>query len=142
MLKQVPFEVALVHEICPCCHKEINEQIIIPKTLTEKVCNEIKEVDGKAVGYANEPCDECKEHIPEYVLVKAIDPDKSGKTLSEVYYTGLSIWLRRELLENMIENYKQFEIGNLGFMFMEDATLRSLIKDWKTQNPDLDLPEV
>lgn len=142
MSKQVPFETALVHEICPCCHAKVNEQIILPKLLTEKVCNEIKEMHGKAISFADEPCEECKKLIPEYIHIKAIDPEKSGKTIEDVYYTGLNTWLKREAIEQIIPDYKNYEIANLGFMFMEDELLRQLIRKWKEANPDLDLPEV
>lgn len=142
MSKEIPFETALVHELCPCCHKKMNEQIILPKLLTEKVCNEIKEMHGKAIDFADEPCDECKKLIPEYLHIKAIDPEKSGQTIAEVYHTGLNIWLKREVIKDIISDYENYEINKMGFMFMEDELLRQLLRKWKEQNPDLELPEV
>jgi len=142
MKKELSFETALVHEICPCCHEKMNEQIILPKLLTEKVCNEIKEMHGKAISFADEPCEECKKLIPEYIHIKGIDPEKSGNTVKEVYHTGLNIWLKREVVKNIFLDYEKYEIANLGFMFMEDGLLRQLLRTWKEQNPDLEIPEV
>lgn len=142
MKKEVPFEAAVVHEICPCCHTKMNEQIILPELLTEKVCNEIKQMHGKALNYAEEVCDACKERIPNYIHLLAIDADKSGSTMKKVYFTGLSIWLRREFVEQIIPEYESYEINNMGFIYMEDEVLRDLIRNLKEENPHLDLPEV
>ena len=90
-MKEDIFGVALVHELCVICAKEMNEQIVVNQKLTEKNAAEIKSMHNKAIGYSEEPCDECKELMTKgYILIeydKALTEDKSNP-----YRTG-NMWV-------------------------------------------------
>jgi len=90
-MKEDTLGVALVHELCKICGKEINEQIVMNQRLSEKNAKDIKAMHKKAIGYAKEPCDECKELMTKgYILIEydeALTEDKSNP-----YRTG-NIWV-------------------------------------------------
>lgn len=90
-MKEDTLGVALVHELCKICGKEVNEQIVMNQRLSEKNAKEIKSMHKQAIGYAQEPCDECKELMTKgYILIEydeALTEDKSNP-----YRTG-SIWV-------------------------------------------------
>ena len=69
-------ETALVHEICPICCAETNEQIVLNHKLTEKAAAQVKAMHGKAIGFS-EPCEKCQEYIDkDFVAIIGIDPSK------------------------------------------------------------------
>ena len=90
-MKEDTLGVAIVHELCRICAKEMNEQIVMNQKLTEKNAAEIKSMHNKAIGYSEEPCDECKEHMTKgFILIEydeALTEDKSNP-----YRTG-NIWV-------------------------------------------------
>ena len=90
-MKEDTLGVALVHELCKICGTEVNEQIIMNQRLTEKNAKDIKSMHKQAIGYAQEPCDECKELMTKgYILIEydeALTEDKSNP-----YRTG-NIWV-------------------------------------------------
>ena len=83
--------VALVHEICLVCGKEMNEQIIMNQRFSPKEAEEVKSMHKKAIGYSDEPCDECSDYMTKgYILIgydEALTKDKSNP-----YRTG-NIWV-------------------------------------------------
>ena len=90
-MKEDTLGVALVHELCRICGKEVNEQIVMNQKLTEKNATEIKSMHKKAIGYSEEPCDECKELMTKgYILIEydeALTTEKNNP-----YRTG-NIWV-------------------------------------------------
>ena len=69
-MKEDILGVAIVHELCRICAKEMNEQIVMNQKLTEKNAAEIKSMHNKAIGYSEEPCDECKELMTKgFILI-------------------------------------------------------------------------
>ena len=63
--------VALVHYVCPICCKPIENDsaIVMNKVLTKKAVKEVNELNGKAVGYSNNACDNCASYKEEVVYV-------------------------------------------------------------------------
>ncbi len=90
-MKEENLGVALIHEICIVCGKETNEQIIMNQILSPKNAKDVKSMHKKAIGYAQEPCEECKELMTKgYILIEydeALTEDKSNP-----YRTG-NIWV-------------------------------------------------
>ena len=90
-MKEDILGVALVHEICKICGEEVNEQIVMNQMLTEKNAKEIESMHNQAIGYSEEPCDECKEHMTKgFILIgydESLTEDKSNP-----YRTG-NLWV-------------------------------------------------
>ena len=85
------FGVALVHELCRICAKEMNEQIVMNQRLTEKNAKDIKSMHKQAIGYAQEPCDECKELMTKgFILIEYDEAVTTNR--SNPYRTG-NIWV-------------------------------------------------
>lgn len=99
--------VGMVHELCVCCGKPTNHQIIIPEKLNQKTKQEIEQAHGKAIGFADEPCKECQQYVDDgFVLLIGIDPDKSEKDGESIkpedaYRTGSQVWLKREVANSI-----------------------------------------
>ena len=90
-MKEDIFGVALVHELCRICAKEMNEQIVMNQSLTEKNAAEIKSMHNKAIGYSEEPCDECKELMSKGFIFIGYD-SKLTTDMNNPYRTG-NIWV-------------------------------------------------
>ena len=102
-------EVALVKELCPVCCKEIDGPIIMNKMLTEEAAKEVKELNGKVVGFADHCCEECAKHKDEVVYFVGIDAEKSSaNTLEEIYRTGRIVGIKKEA--DIIEAFKDYII--------------------------------
>lgn len=99
--------VGMVHEVCPICVKELNHQIIIPKTLNKSTKADIEHADGKAIGFSEKACEECQGYIDDgYIAVIGFNESKSNpdqdKTvkLENLYRTGL-FFLHRRVVEHI-----------------------------------------
>lgn len=90
-------EVALVKELCPVCCKEIDGPIIMNQMLTEKAAKEVKELEGKVIGFSDHCCEECAKHKDEVVYFVGIDAEKSSSNkLEELYRTGQIVGIKKE----------------------------------------------
>ena len=90
-MKEDIFGVALVHELCVICAKEMNEQIVVNQELSERNAKNIKSMHNKAIGYSEEPCDECKEHMTKGFVLIGYD-NKLTTEKNNPYRTG-NIWV-------------------------------------------------
>jgi hypothetical protein len=80
-------EVALVKRACPVCGDLFDGELVLNSILTKKNAEEIKNLHGKTVGYLEEPCESCQNHMKQGIIVigvinrKTVDktnPFKSG----------------------------------------------------------------
>lgn len=120
------FEVGMVHDLCPCCLKKHSESIIIPTHLDKKTCNEVKNANGKAIGFSI--CIECEELVDKgYVALIGIDPEKSNEspkgkiTLADIWRTGKFVWIRKEVAKDVF-NWDRDE----PFIWLEDEVFAIL----------------
>lgn len=111
---------AVVHEICPVCGKPMNEQVIINKHLTENAANKVKEMNGKAVGYSKNACEECTKYKDKVVYIIGVDPEKSKK--DNPYRTGQVIGIKNNC-DFILDNHKYINktANGVCFMFMEES---------------------
>lgn len=113
MSNQDNWAVGMVHEVCPICVKEMNHQIIIPKTLNKSTKADIEHADGKAIGFSEEPCEECQGYIDDgYIAVIGFDENKSNPDLDRtvklgnLYRTGL-LFLKRHIVEDIFPDWTE-----------------------------------
>ena len=90
-MKEDILGVAIVHELCRICAKEMNEQIVMNQKLTEKNAAEIKSMHNKAIGYSEEPCDECKELMTKGFIL--IEYDEALTTEKNNPYRTGNMWV-------------------------------------------------
>lgn len=86
-MKNDNFEVGIVKYVCPICGKEVDNNIIINNKFIKKAAQNIKEMNGKFIGYSKNACKECLKYKDEVVFFIGIIPEKSDKTMG-VYRTG------------------------------------------------------
>lgn len=122
------WEVGMIHEMCPCCLTEMNHSVIIPQKLSKPVANQIKEMNGKAIGISDEPCKNCKEIIDKgYQLLVGIDPkrseiDSNGLiSFTGAYRTGNIIWLKSEVTKRILS-----DVPDNPFIFVEDEVFSAI----------------
>lgn len=106
------WEVGLVHELCPICCSKLNEQIIMPTHLSKMTAEEIKNMDGKAIGFSDEPCKNCQENINKgYIALIGIDETKTkinnnSVNLRDIYRIGL-LWFQRQAAEKVFVKWTE-----------------------------------
>ena len=87
----------IVYELCPICGKNANSSIIMNKILSPKYAKQIEELNGKAVGFSKDACEECSKHKDECIYVISIDSSKSdSKSLEGLYRTGQIVGIRKD----------------------------------------------
>lgn len=113
------FSAALVHEICPICCKDMNEQIIMNAVGNKKNAKAIGETNGRAIGYSKDACEECCKYKDDGVYVIAIDPTRSGD--DGIYCTGQIACVNKNfrLFKDKADYILKTNNG-VSFMFMEE----------------------
>lgn len=111
------FSAALVHEVCPICHKAMNEQIIMNTIGNKK--------NAKAIGYSKDACEECCKYKDDGVYVIAIDPTRSGD--DGIYRTGQIACVNKnfQLFKDKSDYILKTDNG-VSFMFMEEESGKSI----------------
>lgn len=87
-------EVSLVKYLCPICGKEADEGVIMNSLLTEKYAKQVKELNGKAIGFADHACKECAKYKNDVVFFIGIDTKKSSP--DNPYRTGQLVGIRKD----------------------------------------------
>ena len=112
------FAVGLVNYACPICGETAQSNVIMNSKLTEKAAQEVREVDGKVVGYSDTACEKCASHKNEVVYVVEIDDSKSQP--NNLYRTGY-IWGVKPDIPLITDNkdYVLTTKDGVRFMFMD-----------------------
>lgn len=110
---------AVVHEICPICGKTMNEQIVMNRHLSMKAAREVNELNGKAIGYSKNACEECTKYKDEVVYIIGVDPKRSEE--NNPYRTGQIVGIKNTC-DFILDNYKYINktANGVCFMFMEE----------------------
>ena len=88
------FAVGLVNYACPICGKTAQTNIIMNNKFTKKAAQEVREADGKVVGYSDTACEECTSHKDECIYIVEIDTKKSEP--NNPYRTGMYWGVRKD----------------------------------------------
>lgn len=114
--------VSLVHEICPICGRPMNETIIMNKELTPKYAKQVEEINGKAIGFSKEACEECTKHKDECIYVIGIDPAKGdSKSMTNIYRSGHLVGVRKDF--QLFVEHPEFILktnNNVQFCFIDE----------------------
>jgi hypothetical protein len=94
MSKELQVDVAVVHEICPGCNKDMNEHLIIGHNLrtTTPIHDQ---VHNKAIGISATLCDECQASVPNGIMLIGVDMART-EDMSNPYKSGSIIGLTEE----------------------------------------------
>lgn len=85
---------ALVHEVCPICGKPMNYSVLMNSKFGPKYAKQVKETNGKAIGYSKDACEECLKYKDDAVFCIAIDEAKSEP--NNPYRTGELVGIRKD----------------------------------------------
>lgn len=112
----------IVYELCPICGKTTNSSIIMNKVLGPKYAKQIEELNGKAIGFSKDACEECTKHKDECIYVIGIDSSKSdNKNIQGLYRTGQVVGIRKDFLLFIDHPEFIFETNNgVQFCFIEE----------------------
>lgn len=91
--------VALVHELCPVCTKEMDGSIFINQKLSEKEAKKVEDMHGKVV-WSKELCPDCKEMKSQgFILIGAVEAKTEDAT--NPYRSG-NIWcVKQEVADQL-----------------------------------------
>lgn len=119
------FAVSIVNYICPICGKTADTDIIMNSKLTKKSADEVREANGKVVGYCSHACEECAKYKDEVVYVVEIDASLSQP--NNPYRTGY-IWGVKPNIPLMTDNesYVLTTKDGVRFMFMDKEATNEL----------------
>lgn len=88
---------AVVYEVCPICGKKVNDFVIMNRLLIPGYAKQVREMNGKPVGFSKNACEECSKHKDECIYVISIDSSKSdSKSLEGIYRTGQIVGIRKD----------------------------------------------
>lgn len=88
--------IACAKELCPICCKEIDGPILIGNRFSKKRAEQINNLNGKVIGFAKEPCENCKELIDKgCFFVIGIDISKTDD-MSNPYRSGHIVGIKRD----------------------------------------------
>ena len=92
-------EFALVKELCLLCTKEMDGPIVMNNILTEHHAKKVKDMNHKVIGFAEEPCSECKDNIGEAFMFIGFDESQSDMdNLPEGFYrTGHIVGTKKDI---------------------------------------------
>ena len=121
-------EAVIVKTLCPVCCAEIEDSIVMNTLLTEEAAKEVKELEGKVVGFSDHCCEDCAKHKDEVVYFVGIDASKSSKnSLEELYRTGKISGIKKEA--DIIESFKDYIItikDGTQIVFIDEETGKNL----------------
>lgn len=120
-------EVSLVDRLCPICGKVADQAILMNSLLTEEIAKEVKNMHGKAIGYADKCCDECGKYKDDVIFFIGADISKSDK---EPYRTGQIAGVKRDSeLAKSVKNAAILKDGTT-YIFI-DENIGKQIGLWK-----------
>lgn len=119
------FAAGIVNYACPICGNIAQSNIIMNTRLTKKAAQEVREADGKTIGYSNTACKECAFHKDEVVYIVEIDDSKSQP--NNPYRTGY-IWGVNPNIPLITENesYILTTEDGVRFMFIDKEATNEL----------------
>ena len=68
---------ALAKELCLLCTTEMDGPIFMNKIMTEHHAKKVEDMHGQIIGYAPEPCQECKDNMEKAFMFIGFEEDKS-----------------------------------------------------------------
>lgn len=94
-MKESTLGVALVKEACPLCGALSGGPIVMNSILSEKRAKEVEALNGKTIGYSEEPCKECKSVMEQAFLIIGIVEAKTNDN-SNPYRSGNQWGIKKE----------------------------------------------
>lgn len=91
--------VALVHELCPVCTKEMDGSVFINQKLSEKEAKKVEDLYGKVL-WSKELCQDCKDMKAQgFILIGAVEAKTQDAT--NPYRSG-NIWcVKQEVADQL-----------------------------------------
>lgn len=94
--------VALVKELCRCCVKEMDGPIVLNTRLNASAAKKVEDMNGKVVGFAEKPCDECQGYMKQGVILVSVD-EKLTEDMNNPYRTGGFFVLKDEAITRIFD---------------------------------------
>lgn len=89
-MKDKKIGVALVHELCPICTKEMDSSILMNTKLSEKAATDVDKLNG-TVKWSPDLCEECRDMKSKgFVLIGAVE--SKTEDVTNPYRSG-NIWV-------------------------------------------------
>lgn len=108
------FNPVMANLICPVCAKQM-PVILINQKLTKKAAAEMDKISGQNIGFAEEPCNECKELMNQGDIVIGVDMEKTTDTRNP-YRSGHFVVIKKGILPNPVQYVDYREMIKMGLI--------------------------
>lgn len=120
---------ALTKEICIICCKEQDGAIVINQVLTERHAKAVEKMHGKVVGFAEEPCDKCKEDMEKAFLFVGFDEEQSDMENMPLgmHRTGHIVGVKKDI--PLVQEWVKQQVPNAikeGYLFTPHVVMKEL----------------
>lgn len=115
------FSVALVKELCPICCKEIEGPIVMNTILSEKRAKEVEDMNGKVIGFAKKPCEECQKYIDQGTFfIIGVDAEQTDDWKNP-FRSGHIVGIKKEseFYKSLDEKFKKKDAVFMDYREME-----------------------
>lgn len=116
--------VALVHKICVVCGKKVDSEseILINQRLGKKAAQQVEEMNGQAVGFAEKLCEDCQKIVDEGAcFIIAVDEEKTTD-FNNPYREGHVVAIKKssDFYQNLQQEFKK------DVLYMDYKLMRNL----------------
>ena len=136
-MEKEDFKVALCKELCPICGKEMDGPIVMNQVLTKEAANNVAELHGKVIGWADHCCKECSEYKDKAIFFIGIDTEKSEP--NNPYRTGKMVGINKDsdfITKNEEFNKFIITLKDGAKMIYIDETVGEKFGLWKLNNDE------
>jgi len=118
-MKKNTLGVALVKEACPLCIRIIDGPILMNTKLSVSRAKEVEALHGQCIGYAIQPCDQCKSLMEKGFLLIQCDESKTDDKQNP-WRTGKQCVIKREAAKQIFG--KDHMVKGAAFLTIETWT--------------------
>ena len=108
------FNPVMANLICPVCVKQM-PVVLINQKLTTKAAAEMDKVSGQNIGFAEEPCDECKELMNQGDIIIGVDIEKTTD-MHNPYRSGHFVVIKKGILPDPVQYMDYREMIKVGLI--------------------------
>lgn len=118
-------ETAIVKYVCPICGNVVEENIVINKRFTIKDAEQVKNLNGKVVGFSENACENCAKYKDKCTFLIEVDDSKSES--GNPYRTGRYFGIRKDF--KLFADFPQYVLhtkNGVDFCYADKEVVKKL----------------
>ena len=110
----ITFNPVMANLICPVCAKQM-PVVLINQKLTTKAAAEMDKVSGQNIGFAEEPCDKCKEYMDQGDIIIGVDIEQTTD-MRNPYRSGHFVVIKKGIFPDSVQYMDYREMIKMGLI--------------------------